>query len=69
MQGSSDGYVGELTASEECFCHYQHFSDRFLIVPLKLQYIGNFVDEAQRDAVTQRLWGGKIQFGKTELLK
>lgn len=42
VQGSSDGYVGESTASEECFCHYQHFSDRFLIVPLKLQYIGKF---------------------------
>ena len=30
MQGSADGYVGELTAPEKCFCHYQHFSDRFL---------------------------------------
>lgn len=42
VQGTSDGYVGELTAPEKCFCHYQHFSDRFLIVPLKLQYIGKF---------------------------
>lgn len=32
MPGSTDGYLGKLTAPEKCFCHDQHSSDRFLMV-------------------------------------
>lgn len=31
VPGSTDGYLGKLTAPEKCFCHDQHFSDRFLM--------------------------------------
>lgn len=36
VPGSTDGYLRKWTASEKCFCHDQHFSDRFLMALIEL---------------------------------
>lgn len=43
MPASTDRYVGKLAASEKCFYHDQHFSDRFLMALIELLLTGTLL--------------------------